>query len=742
MAFPLLLLLLPTAAVAVPSAAREWNEQLMAAIRLNVPNPPAHARNLFHTAVAMYNAWAAYDTTAVGYIYNEKAAVIPASPAEVELARKEAISYAAYRVLRARLVLPYPTAPFPQGAAATSASIDAELTALGYSVATAQAAATAATTPAELGKRIGDAVLTWGASDGFALTTYPLPHSNVVNPNVNVPLSVLGDNAEDPPRPNMPLGYGIPSNTNPNFWQPLSLSVIVDQNGFPQPGGTQGAVPGSPGLSNYVGVQGLATTPFSLTRTDPSKPWLDPFGGPSRLSMPGVPSPSDAEYKQQALAVIRASSQLNDPTEVDISPGAIGNNPLGADTGTGYPVNPVAGGAYPQNKVKRSDYVRVLAEFWADGPNSETPPGHWHVLANQVADMPLLVKKIRGTGPTLNDLEWDVKTYLAVAGATHDAACAAWSLKRYYLGPRPITMIRFMGSKGQSSDPLGPSYNSQGLPLQAGVVEVITAATAAAGQRHNQIWDVGFNSYVPGSLHIGKVVVYSWPGEDPANLPAPSIATHQSLVRWQFAKDWLPFQRKTFNTPAFPGYVSGHSTFSRAAAEVLTLLTGSPNFPGGFHHHTIAANSMQIDLGPSTAVDLQWCSYYDAADQAGQSRRWGGIHPSEDDFQGRQIGSMAGKTAFALAEKYWTGAILKETLTPTLTAQGGTMVLTWMPTRGMYHKVQTATDNLAPGGWTDATAAVLYRVNGATAGDAAASYTDVSPAPGKKFYRIVRSYAP
>jgi hypothetical protein len=32
--------------------------------------------------------------------------------------------------------------------------------------------------------------------------------------------------------------------------------------------------------------------------------------------------------------------------------------------------------------VKRSDYFRVLAEFWADGPTSETPPGHWHAMAN------------------------------------------------------------------------------------------------------------------------------------------------------------------------------------------------------------------------------------------------------------------------------------------------------------------------------------------------------------------------
>ena len=52
---------------------------------------------------------------------------------------------------------------------------------------------------------------------------------------------------------------------------------------------------------------------------------------------------------------------------------------------------------------------------------------------------------------------------LSVAGAVHDAASACWSIKRYYGGPRPITMIRFIGSKGQSSDVSGPSYHSLGL---------------------------------------------------------------------------------------------------------------------------------------------------------------------------------------------------------------------------------------------------------------------------------------
>jgi hypothetical protein len=264
------------------------------------------------------------------------------------------------------------------------------------------------------------------ATDGFSLTAYPQAYDTAVNPNMLTArsLSVLGNNGEFPSRPNMPLGVGIPltadfahnytADTDPNFWQPLALSTSVTQNGIPIPGGIQ----------SFVGVQSLATTPFTLTRTDPLKPWLDPFGGPSRISTPGHPSASDATYKLLALDVLEKSSKLNDSTLIDISPGAFGNNPLGSDSGTGYAVNLITGLPYAPDLAKRGDFTRVIAEFWADGPNSETPPGHWHVLANEVADDALTVKKIRGTGPTLNDLEWDVKTYFALAGAVHDAACA------------------------------------------------------------------------------------------------------------------------------------------------------------------------------------------------------------------------------------------------------------------------------------------------------------------------------
>src|SRR5512143_3524074 len=81
------------------SVARRWDEALLDAIRRALPNPPVHARNLFHTSVAMWDAWAAYDPTASGYIVKEKV-----TASDTAAARNEAISYAAYRVLASRFL--------------------------------------------------------------------------------------------------------------------------------------------------------------------------------------------------------------------------------------------------------------------------------------------------------------------------------------------------------------------------------------------------------------------------------------------------------------------------------------------------------------------------------------------------------------------------------------------------------------------------------------------------------------
>src|SRR5690606_36903977 len=124
-----------------------------------------------------------------------------------------------------------------------------------------------------------------------------------------------------------------------------------------------------------------------------------------------------------------------------------------------------------------------LAEVWADGPKSETPPGHWNVLANQAFAHPSFPRKWNGSGAELSALEWDLRAYLVMNGALHDAAISAWELKRHYLSSRPITLIRSCGARGQASDPSLPGYDTRGLPLIPGLIELATYDTTAPGGR-------------------------------------------------------------------------------------------------------------------------------------------------------------------------------------------------------------------------------------------------------------------
>jgi hypothetical protein len=315
---------------------------------------------------------------------------------------------------------------------------------------------------------------------------------------------------------------------------------------------------------------------------DPDKPWIDP--GPP----PFLGTATDAEFKENLVAVIRASSECTtqDGVTIDISPATIGNNTLGANDGHGYATNPVTGQPYAPNIVLRGDFTRALTEFWADGPSSETPPGHWNSIANHVSDdMPL--KRIGGTGPEVDRLEWDVKLYFAINAALHDAGCAAWSVKRYYNAWRPISAIRYCGGLGQSSDPGLASYHASGLPLVSDLIELVTDTSVSSG-RH------------PG-LTPGKIALHCWPGQP----ESPEEET--SGVQWVHAEDWMTYQKKTFVTPGFPGYISGHSTFSRAAAEVMTAFTGSKWFPHGLGSYTITR--LVNEAGPTQPVTLQWASY-------------------------------------------------------------------------------------------------------------------------------------
>jgi hypothetical protein len=574
------------------SVARVWDEQLLALIRQVVPAPTVHARNLFHVSAAMWDAWAAYDDRADGYFVDEKH-----DAGDVTHARETAISFAAYRLLLWRY------ADVADLATAVD-ELDATMASLCYRT---DYAGTDGDTPADLGNRIAAAVLEAGRADG-ALEDQRYVDSAYVPVNEPLPVAEPGAVMADP-----------------NHWQPLALAEQISQNGLPIPGQVQA----------FIGPHWGHVRSFALPPSEPGTP-IDP-GPPPLLG----DAATDDAFKQAAVDIIGYSSQLDasDGVRIDIGPGAMGDNPLGTNDGNGHDRNPATGDPYARNLVLRADYQRALAEYWADGPKSETPPGHWNLIANEVADTPGFELRIGGEGPEVDRLEWDVKTYFALNGAVHDAAIAAWGLKGFYDSARPISMIRYMGSKGQSSDPEGPSYDPQGLPLVPDLVEVITEQSSAPGERHAEL-----------AGHVGEMAIRAWRGfpDD------PEVET--SGVGWILSAEWVPYQRSTFVTPGFAGYVSGHSTFSRAAAEVMTAITGDRYFPGGMRQLTVPAGELIHEEGPTDTLTMQWATYYDAADQAGTSRLYMGIHISADDVEGRKIGAICGREAWTLAQRYFDGS--------------------------------------------------------------------------------------
>jgi hypothetical protein len=219
-----------------------------------------------------------------------------------------------------------------------------------------------------------------------------------------------------------------------------------------------------------------------------------------------------------------------------------------------------------------TDHQKMISEYWADGPASELPPGHWNLLAQVVA---------RRDGQSLDE---NVKLFFLLNSALFDASIAVWECKRFYDYVRPITAIRFL----------------------------------FAGQQ-----------------------VQAWGG------PFRGTQTIDG-------KDWLPYQRGTFLTPPFPEYVSGHSTFSAAAAELLKRFTGSDRFG---YAVVLPAGSSRIEPGatPLHPIVLVWRTFTEAADEAGLSRRYGGIHFRDGDLQGRALGRRVAALVWHKGRRLFAG---------------------------------------------------------------------------------------
>lgn len=615
------------------SIARQWNELLLESIRNDFARPTVHSRNLYHISMAMYDAWAVYDEEASPFMLGQSIGDFTCSfdsipmPGDIEAARTEAISYAAYRMLRHRFQFSLP-------AQSILPEYDSLMAELGYNpFFTSTDYSTGS--PAALGNYIASCIISYGLQDG---SNEQLFYENQYYEPVNPPLVM-----DEPGNPDM---------VNPNRWQPLTLEVFVDQSGNEIPGDTP----------EFLGPEWGLVEPFAMTEEnltiherDSNEYWVyyDPSPPPYLTNDDGEPRPEDYQWGFALVALWSSHLDPSDGVLWDISPNNLGNIPLdslpknidelrnfynlyeGGDIGTGHPINPHTGAPYEPQIVPRADYARVLAEFWADGPDSETPPGHWFTILNYVNDHPLFEKKFRGIGEALDELEWDVKAYFTLGATMHDCAVASWGIKGWYDYTRPVSAIRRMAEFGQSTDTSLTNYHPLGLPLIEGYIEVVEENDPLTFTQPE---------------NVGEIKLKAWRGPDYISDPDTTFAG----VDWILAKNWWPYQRPTFVSPPFAGYISGHSTFSRAAAEVLTALTGDPFFPGGMGVFEAKKDTFLVfEDGPSVPLQLQWATYRDASDQTSLSRIWGGIHPPADDIPGRLIGEKIGLTAFDKAETYF-----------------------------------------------------------------------------------------
>jgi hypothetical protein len=211
------------------------------------------------------------------------------------------------------------------------------------------------------------------------------------------------------------------------------------------------------------------------------------------------------------------------------------------------PLGDPTGAVYKQAAVS---VIRATAGRTAARSTAGASPLAWNLIADALPEQGL-----RG----------DLRLELALNGALSDAAIEAWDAKRIYQSPRPISMIRYLAFEGQSSDPKAASFNPQGLPLVPGLVELITPASSARGQRHAAL-----------ASSVGQVAI-------------------RSRGTWVLGTRWVP----PAATPASPGWVSEGSAFAYAANAVLSKLTGR-----SFADQAVHASRLAVDSGTAIPADV------------------------------------------------------------------------------------------------------------------------------------------
>lgn len=219
-----------------------------------------------------------------------------------------------------------------------------------------------------------------------------------------------------------------------------------------------------------------------------------------------------------------------------------------------------------------TDEQKMVAEYWADGPNSELPPGHWILLTKHI---------IKRDNIAMND---QIKMFMMVGNAVMDAGISCWDSKVVHDYVRPITAIRTL-------------YKGQTIQGWAG------------------------------------------PGQGIKNIDAAN---------------WKPYQPDSFITPPFAELPSGHSTFSSAAAEVIRAYTGSDRLD---YSVTFEPRSSRHEPGyaPTKRITLRFPTLTSAAQSAGLSRLYGGIHFRQGNEDGQMMGTFVGQRVAAKAMNLFAG---------------------------------------------------------------------------------------
>jgi hypothetical protein len=178
-----------------------------------------------------------------------------------------------------------------------------------------------------------------------------------------------------------------------------------------------------------------------------------------------------------------------------------------------------------------TDEQKMIAEYWADGPRSELPPGHWNLFAQQVAHRDR-------SGDSEHDLDREVKLFFALTNAIFDAGCCAWDNKVAFDSVRPITAIRWLFYGRTIHAWGGPGRGTQAIPGEAWFPYQPTTFPTPPFAEYSS----GHSNFSAAGAEILKLFTGSDRFDGSVTLPAGSSRVERGLVpRRDVTLTWATF---------------------------------------------------------------------------------------------------------------------------------------------------------------------------------------------------------